>query len=167
MNGKSKCKALKEIRKKIATENDIPFVTEECKHKGNCKGTCPKCEAELRYLEEELAKRERAGRTVALAGVGAGIILGLTGCTPNTDYEKPVIGIQGVEQEENNDNGLNPIILEGDIALPVEPDEYELDGETEVPKVDPEPDPIDDTVELEGDVEYEPVDEGDSQEEDQ
>ena len=55
MNGKSKCKILKDIRKKIAEDNDISYVTSECKYQGECSGTCPKCEAEVRYLEEELA----------------------------------------------------------------------------------------------------------------
>ena len=55
MRGKEKCKALKEIRRQIAEKNDIEFVVSECKHQGDCKGTCPKCEAEVRYLERELA----------------------------------------------------------------------------------------------------------------
>ena len=50
MFGKKKCKILKEIRKKIAEENDIPYVTRECTHKGECSGTCPRCEQELREL---------------------------------------------------------------------------------------------------------------------
>ena len=50
MKGKNKCKILKEIRQKIADENDIPYVTRECTYRGDCKGTCPKCEAELLYL---------------------------------------------------------------------------------------------------------------------
>ena len=56
MNGKSKCKILKDIRRQIAADNDIEFVTSECKYQGECTGTCPKCEAEVRYLEQELDK---------------------------------------------------------------------------------------------------------------
>ena len=44
-HGKQTCKILKEIRKQIAEKNDIAFVTEECRHKGDCAGTCPACEA--------------------------------------------------------------------------------------------------------------------------
>ena len=62
MKGKSKCKILKDIRKQIAKENDIEFVTNECNYKGDCLGTCPKCEAEVRYLESELEKRKSAGK---------------------------------------------------------------------------------------------------------
>ena len=65
--GKQTCKILKEIRKQIAAENDIEFITSECTHKGDCKGTCPKCEAEVRYLERELDKRQRMGKGAVFA----------------------------------------------------------------------------------------------------
>ena len=32
MKGKEKCKALKEIRKQIAENNNIEYVVSECKH---------------------------------------------------------------------------------------------------------------------------------------
>lgn len=57
--GKSTCKILKEIRQKIAEENDIALVVEECQYQGDCAGTCPRCESELRYLEDELRKRQQ------------------------------------------------------------------------------------------------------------
>ena len=67
MIGKDKCKCLREIRKRIATENDINLVTEECTYKGECTGTCPRCEAEVRYLESELDRRQKMGKLVTLA----------------------------------------------------------------------------------------------------
>ncbi len=75
MNGKNKCKILKEIRQKIAEENDIELVTSECKYQGECSGTCPKCEEELRYLERELKKRQMLGKGIAVAGVAAALVL--------------------------------------------------------------------------------------------
>jgi hypothetical protein len=80
MNGKSKCKVLKDIRKKIAEANDIAYVTSDCKYQGNCSGTCPKCEAEVRYLEEELAKRKNLGKIVAVAGIAATLVVASAGC---------------------------------------------------------------------------------------
>jgi hypothetical protein len=77
---KSKCKVLKEIRKKIAESNDISYVTSDCKYKGECSGTCPKCEAEVRYLEEELAKRKNLGKIVAVAGIAATLVVASAGC---------------------------------------------------------------------------------------
>lgn len=71
--GKKICRILKDIRKQIAAENEIEFVTSECRHKGDCAGTCPKCEAEVQYLESQLARRRSAGRTVRLTGISMGI----------------------------------------------------------------------------------------------
>lgn len=78
MLGKEKCKYLREIRKKIALENDIRLVTDECAYKGECKGTCPKCEAEVRYLENELERKRKIGKIVTIAG------LSLAGLTSGT-----------------------------------------------------------------------------------
>ena len=84
MRGKNKCKILKEIRQKIADENDIPYVTRECSYQGECSGTCPKCEAELRYLERELEKRRAMGKAVAVAAIAASLTLN-TGCVPGSN----------------------------------------------------------------------------------
>ena len=72
--GKQTCKILKDIRRQIAEANDIEFVTSECRYKGDCLGTCPKCEAEVRYLEQQLRARSIAGKAVALAGISAASI---------------------------------------------------------------------------------------------
>ena len=73
--GKRTCKILKDIRREIARANDIDLVISECKYQGECLGTCPKCEAEVRYLEEQLTLRRRAGKAVALAGIMAGAMM--------------------------------------------------------------------------------------------
>lgn len=67
--GKDTCRILKEIRRQIAEANDIELITSECHYKGDCLGTCPKCEAEVRYLEQQLRTRSLAGKAVALAGI--------------------------------------------------------------------------------------------------
>ena len=69
--GKQTCKILKEIRRQIAEANGIEFATSECRYKGDCLGTCPKCEAEVRYLEQQLRVRSLAGKAVVLAGISA------------------------------------------------------------------------------------------------
>ena len=71
--GKHICGILKDIRRKIAEANDIEFKTSECQFTGECKGTCPKCEAEIRYLENELRARRRMGKAVAIAGISASL----------------------------------------------------------------------------------------------
>ena len=118
MRGKEKCKALKEIRRQIAEENDIPFVVSQCTHQGDCKGTCPKCESELRYLERELAIRQGLGKAVAVVGISASVCGGLTACSP-VEMLRDGLGIGVVETA-------------GDIALP----EEELDGEMALPEIE-------------------------------
>ena len=76
-HGKNICNQLKEVRKRIAEENDIPLEIEECGYKGECRGTCPRCEAEVRYLENALADRLRLGKVATVAG----LVLGLAGTT--------------------------------------------------------------------------------------
>lgn len=90
MSGKNKCKILKEIRQKIAQENDIAYVTSECKYQGNCSGTCPRCEAELQYLENELKKRQQKGIRIALTGVAAALVVSAGGCVAIKQAEKAV-----------------------------------------------------------------------------
>ena len=80
MNGKNKCKILKQIRRQIAEANDISYITSERMYQGDCAGTCPKCEAEVRYLEEQLKKRQNTGKAVAVAGIAAALMLTATGC---------------------------------------------------------------------------------------
>lgn len=67
--GKRTCEILKDVRRKIAQENDIALVERECTHEGDCRGTCPYCEAEVRYLERELSKRRALGKAVTVAGI--------------------------------------------------------------------------------------------------
>ena len=93
MKGKAKCKLLKQIRRKIAEENDISYVTSECKYQGDCSGTCPKCEAEVRYLEDELRKRQNAGKAIAVAGIAAAMVVTASGCHPGNNPFSPTAGV--------------------------------------------------------------------------
>ena len=99
MQGKQKCRILKEIRQRIADENDIPYVTQECRHQGNCSGTCPRCESELRYLEQQLALRASLGKRVAVAALCAGMAFAGAGCTsivdvvPVSDHGEQLSGV--------------------------------------------------------------------------
>lgn len=77
--GKSICNTLKAIRKRIADANGILYSPVECHHEGDCLGTCPACEAEVRYIEKELNLRRMAGRAVTIMGLSAGMIA-LTAC---------------------------------------------------------------------------------------
>lgn len=140
MNGKSKCKILKDIRRQIAQNNEIEFVTSECKHQGDCTGTCPKCEAELRYLEQELEKRQKAGKTIAVAGIAAALVIGAAGCgmdrtSPTTasvdgDIEPPTSTTQ-TDPTSSTDHVTAGVPIEpmGDINPDAFTTEPELSGE--------------------------------------
>lgn len=99
--GKQTCKILKEIRWQIAEANDIEIVTSECRYKGDCLGTCPKCEAEVQYLEQQLRKRQLAGKLVNLAGISAGAIamlapIAVQSQTPDTSLTKGYVATQAM-----------------------------------------------------------------------
>ena len=55
--GKEKCSLLKRIRKRIAEKYNLKYHPTECTHQGDCRGTCPACDAELRDLQEQLDAR--------------------------------------------------------------------------------------------------------------
>ena len=123
--GKQTCKILKEIRKQIATENDIKLVIEECTYQGDCLGTCPKCEAEVRYLERELEKRQRLGKAAIFAGMTLGTAITAASCgplisPPNGMMENPRDSIVAADTIRN-DSVEKPVLLEGDVLAP-EPD---------------------------------------------
>ena len=87
--GKSTCKLLKDIRQQIADANGISYRPKECQHKGDCAGTCPACEAEIRYLERELKARKGNGFGMKVAGIAAGICATVMPMTAAAQAVKP------------------------------------------------------------------------------
>ena len=87
--GKSTCKLLKSIRQQIADANGISYQPKECHHKGDCAGTCPACEAEIRYLEGELKARKGNGFGMKVAGIAAGICATVMPMTAAAQAVKP------------------------------------------------------------------------------
>ena len=71
--GKDICKALKEVRQQIADANNIRYQPCECHHKGDCSGTCPACEQEIRYIESQLKERSHKGINTKVIGIAASI----------------------------------------------------------------------------------------------
>ena len=159
MRGKDKCRILKQIRQQIADANDIEYITRECTYQGECRGTCPKCEAELRYLEEQLEQRRSRGKKIAVAAIAAGIIMTTTtACDFTSPHEEtagaptaeetPAPAPTEVAEATMGEPPAEELIEEGDGALPEDHFEVEVEeGEIAV-------------EELEGDVAYiEPEDE--------
>ena len=89
VKGKSTCKLLKSIRQQIADANGISYQPKECHHKGDCAGTCPACEEEIRYLEGELKARKGNGFGMKVAGIAAGICATVMPMTAAAQAVKP------------------------------------------------------------------------------
>ena len=80
---------LKSIRQQIADANGISYQPKECHHKGDCAGTCPACEEEIRYLERELNARKGNGFGMKVAGIAAGICATVMPMTAAAQAVKP------------------------------------------------------------------------------
>ena len=74
---------MKGIRRKIAEENDIKLDIPECTYEGECRGTCPRCEWEVQYLEKTLFERMKLGKIATISGLA----LGLSACGGNFDSQ--------------------------------------------------------------------------------
>ena len=149
MFGKEKCRILKEIRQKIADENDIPYVTQECRHQGNCSGTCPRCESELRYLEQQLERRAALGKRISVAALCAG--LAFSGAACGADIMNPRAEVGGTPAPTETVSPTEEpeiMVTTGEVALP-------FDDETSETGLPPEetPFPVDD-FELSGLIAY-------------
>lgn len=117
--GKKICAVLKDIRQKIADANEIKYAPHECHHEGPCAGTCPACEAEVKYLEEQLNARRLLGKAVMLTGIAVGMTP-VTACAQSkvTGHETP--------------DSCDVEMLEGDVLAP-EPDGTDLVGKVPEP----------------------------------
>ncbi|MEE0996623.1 MAG: hypothetical protein U0L74_04495 [Paludibacteraceae bacterium] len=164
--GKNKCDYLKKIRENIAKHYGIPFQTKECGFEGECKGTCPKCEQEVRYLEMELLKMGVLKKSLTLAcalpmmasAVGSaeaplkGMMAPAVEATDFAPLEKKVV------RQNFSPASLQHQGEEGEIPLPPPPifdplppmlDDH-IDGDIEV-DIPPPPKPDDIVI---GDIDY-------------
>ena len=134
--GKKTCKILKEIRKQIAEENDISLITDECNYKGDCLGTCPKCEEEVRYLERELEKRQRLGKVAVFAGMSLGTMISVASCDTTEPISKKeplagdvtaevVVPPQPVDPDTIEDPPLMGIVRWFSVEFPFDTETYE------------------------------------------
>ena len=120
--GKSTCKLLKDIRQQIADANGISYQPKECQHKGDCAGTCPACEEEIRYLERELKARKGNGFSMKVAGIAAGIcatVMPMTaaaqGVKPDSMSNLPVRTTKkdSVKVVDLSDGCASPVVVRG------------------------------------------------------
>ena len=111
--GKSICNVLKTIRKQVADANEIKYEPRECHHEGECRGTCPACEAEVRYIEQQPNIRRQLGKAVVVMGISTGLA-GLTSCTNCTNIiNRPYEGYVATDslwmEDMESTNGAMPV----------------------------------------------------------
>ena len=120
--GKSTCKLLKDIRQQIADANGISYQPKECHHMGDCAGTCPACEEEIRYLERELKARKGNGFGMKVAGIAAGIcamVMPMTTAAqtvkPDSTANRPVHTAKkgDVKVVDLSDGCASPVVVRG------------------------------------------------------
>ncbi|MBP3488897.1 MAG: hypothetical protein J6K53_10935 [Roseburia sp.] len=159
---KERCRELKLVRAKMAEELGVDLHQRECTYDGYCSGTCPKCAAEERALNEAILRRqtgavqsgresnvfkreERTARGAArsrvlAAGLAAIVSLGLSGCAGSTEGAAQLDG-----DVEQIDGGMEYVTEQTEW----ENTEHELEGlmpESELTEREEKP------SELEGDV---------------
>ena len=120
--GKSTCKLLKDIRQQIADANGISYQPKECHYEGECAGTCPACEEEIRYLERELKARKGNGFGMKVAGIAAGIcatVMPMTAAAqavkPDSTANRPVHTAKkgDVKVVDLSDSCASPVVVRG------------------------------------------------------
>lgn len=65
----SVCAYLKALRQHIADVNGIVYTPTVCTYEGECAGTCPVCDAELKMLTDALAEKKQKGESVTVRNV--------------------------------------------------------------------------------------------------
>lgn len=141
-SGKKVCNELKNVRKQIAEANGIEYTPNECTHKGDCPGTCPACENEVRYIERELSLRRKLGVAVVVAGLGLAVSSCAPGCgrtagdvanscdSTEMILEGDVVSVgDSIDPEENKIEDIAPIEQVGDDNSDSDSDAGSDDGE--------------------------------------
>lgn len=164
MKGKEKCELLKSIRRDIAEKNGIKLEIPECTHKGDCLGSCPRCEAEVKYLERQLDARKKRGIKPVLAGVSAGIIA----VTASSCIPQPEENLQG-DMQVYTDPGTTSLdteihITEGSLIAPKDTDSIQAEGSVNAHDTDSFPGEVTEELDtevyvLDGDIAFVPEDE--------
>jgi len=124
--GKQICETLRGIRSEIAQANEIDYTPRECHHEGDCAGTCPACESEMRWLEGQLRLRHSLGKAVTIAGLSLGMasLASCSSCTGGGGQLQGEVTRDGTElvcdSTQMDAIDSEPELLEGDVTPPTE-----------------------------------------------
>lgn len=158
MTHKQKCKKMKAIRKSIADRIGVDLHQSECTYKGECSGTCPRCEQEEKTLNRALLKSTAAVAGLAMSAIslaGCGSVDDLTaenkaagGKTSQTDIEmhsgedtstesttKEVYKIS-TENGITTEMEIEGVMLDPSVTVTEKTEEDILTGEEEIVELD-------------------------------
>lgn len=150
MDHKKKCEELRKVRVNLADKLGLQdkIKSTPCEFKGECKGTCPACEAEEKLLNKALLARIAviAGTALALAGCGAEPLEGDVDIAGGMELANTSMNIADVKEKLDKSRRDNePYALYGEVV--------ELDGMEVLPEDESLDDDELDRLKLEGDVE--------------
>jgi hypothetical protein len=115
--GKDKCDFLRNIRRQVAAQYGLRYEPRECHHDGDCPGTCPVCDAELRDLQRQLTER----------GIENIDVFERVESEDTELFEKSQVPLYGPGIPADPEEDIH--ILEGDVTPP----EDRLEGGTQLP----------------------------------
>lgn len=113
--GKEKCEILKAIRAYVAEKYCLDYTPSECNHRGKCRGTCPKCDAELEYLQKQLEKKGITDITND-SKLSEMVEKYLSNSANDVDNEEMVIGVLKPLDDIYATEGM-PKPLDGDVVI--------------------------------------------------
>lgn len=134
---KQKCEELRRIRMHLADKLGLQDKIKRtpCEFKGECKGTCPACEAEEKLLNKALLARTAVIAGAALALTGCGETQVLSGEVQMIDVEEDRAAIERTKENREKVRQLNiqdelegEAIVEGIEILP----DNTLSGDIEI-----------------------------------
>ena len=124
MTGEERRILLQRIRRRIAEHNDIVYMQAE-QHEKDCAGDCKVCQAEARYIDEELRRKAKLGEEVRLSSVLNELLfdedLASDACM-NADNERDpkLSNIQSVNNKQADDKNNTVGIEELNLAVHLE-----------------------------------------------
>ena len=121
MKGKQICSYLKSVRREVAAANGIDLEIPDCTFEGECPGTCPRCEAEVRQLERELLQRQSLSQKVAIVGVAMGLALsGMSVASAQNVNPSDSVNCKSLEMDGFADDGTSADdeLIVGDARAP-------------------------------------------------
>lgn len=113
--GKEKCEILKAIRAYVAEKYGLDYTPSECNHRGKCRGTCPKCDAELEDIQRQL---ENKGITDITNDTKLSKMVDDYLLKPTNDEEDGdmLVGVPDIPVDTYATEGM-PKPLEGDVVI--------------------------------------------------